>query len=407
MTTLRVLLAQAPSPDREVDWALFDATGACADSGRARPGTLPRVDRLEVVIAAAQVRIASVVLPRMAASRVTGAARFALEDQLAGPAQAPHLAVSSQAPDGRVCVTIVDGALLETIAGAHVLPTRPARIVAEPDLAAVSTGWRWCAGPNGDGFIRCSDGSAFAVDAPDGTGALPSELALALARAKHAGTAPDELLVDAPFDAALIARWQRETGVAFRRGTPWLWHRAPAAAFSAAVDLAMRPERSAPAAERAGRVRLFAPALWIAVAALALNVVATTVEWAALKLDMWRNAREWTALATGAGIDPEAAASPASARAALVRRHAELRHSHLLPAPDDALPLLARAAPALAALPQGAVKSASYADGHWTLDLVRSDAAALADVDARLRQAGVPALTATGPAGVRMRFGRS
>lgn len=407
MTTLRVLLARAPSPDREMDWALFDAAGACVDSGRARPGALPRADRLEAVIAAAQVRIASVVLPRMAASRVAGAARFALEDQLAAPAQAPHLAVSSQAPDGRVCVTIVDGALLEMIAGAHVLPDRPARIVAEPDLAPVSIGWRWCAATDGVGFVRCSDGSAYAVDAPDGTGALPSELALALAQAKHAGTAPGELLVDAPFDAARIARWQRETGVVFSQGTPWLWHRAPAAAFSAAVDLALRPERSTPTAERAGRMRLFAPALWIAVAALALHVLATSVEWAALKLDAWRNAREWTALATGVGVAPEAAATPASARAALVQRHAELRHAHLLPAPDDALPLLARAAPALAALPQGVVKSANYTDGHWTLDLVRSDAATLADVDARLRQAGVPALTATGPTGVRMRFGRS
>ena len=76
-------------------------------------------------------------------------------------------------------------------------------------------------------------------------------------------------------------------------------------------------------------------------------------------------------------------------------------------APDDALPLLARAAPALATLPAGAVKSATYADGHWTLDLALADASAVANIDARMRAAGVPVLTAPSPNGTRMRFGGS
>jgi hypothetical protein len=82
-----------------------------------------------------------------------------------------------------------------------------------------------------------------------------------------------------------------------------------------------------------------------------------------------------------------------------------LRHAQGLTAPDDALPLLARAAPALAVLPTGTVKSASFADGHWTLDLAGADAAAVGDFDARMRAAGVPALVATSAAGTRVRFG--
>jgi hypothetical protein len=74
-------------------------------------------------------------------------------------------------------------------------------------------------------------------------------------------------------------------------------------------------------------------------------------------------------------------------------------------APDDALPLLARAAPALATLPPGAVKSATFADFHWTLDLARADAAVLAELDSRLRQSDVPALTAATPASTRIRLG--
>ena len=74
-------------------------------------------------------------------------------------------------------------------------------------------------------------------------------------------------------------------------------------------------------------------------------------------------------------------------------------------APDDALPLLARAAPALRTLPAGVVKSASYADGHWTLDLARTDATAMAELDTRLKVAGVPALFAASAAGARVRLG--
>jgi hypothetical protein len=51
------------------------------------------------------------------------------------------------------------------------------------------------------------------------------------------------------------------------------------------------------------------------------------------------------------------------------------------------------------------VKSAVYADGHWTLDLARADAPAIRDFDARMRGAGLPVLAATSSTGTRMRFG--
>ncbi len=143
-----------------------------------------------------------------------------------------------------------------------------------------------------------------------------------------------------------------------------------------------------------GAARLFAPALVLAAAALVIHVAATVGEWASLRYQAWGAEREWIAIAADAGVTPDAAATPAAARVALARRYASLRHSQGLPAPDDALPLLARATPALAALPAGAVKSASYADGHWTLDLAPPDATTIADLDDRLRVAGVPALVA-------------
>jgi type II secretion system protein L len=402
MTVLRVLLTAAPAADRAEAWALFDAAGACVRTGRDLPAARPDADRVEFVLAAAQVRVARITLPPLPASRVADAARFALEDQLAGPDGTHHIAVSAQAKDGGIRVAVVSRSLLASIAGSH---AGGARIVAEPELALPTADWTWCArDSDAAGFVRRPDGSAFPVDVPPPDGALPPEMALALGQARRGGSPPSCVRVDAPFAASSLSRWQRETGVGFQSGSPWRWEAASPALFAGAIDLQPGPARVA-AAARASPARLFGPALILGAAALLIHVVATVGEWASLRYETWRAEREWAAIAAEAGVPPDAAATPAAARAALARRYAALRHAQGLPAPDDALPLLARATPALAALPGGAVKSASYADGHWTLDLTRPDAATIADVDARLRAAGVPALVATSAAGTRIRFG--
>jgi len=402
MTTLRVRFAAQPLPDRADPWALFDAAGRCVRTGTDHPAAWPAADKIEAVIAASQVRIATIRLPPMAASRVAGAAGFALEDQLAGTPAEHHLGVTGQASDGRVRAVVVARSLVAAIVAGE---RRITRIIAEPELAAPIAGWRWCAGESGSGFVRCNDGSAFPVDAPSADGALPPELALALARSERDGAAPAQLRVDAPVADAALARLQREAGVAVVRGTPWRWHTAPAASFASALDLRPATPATAAAAPRRSLGRAFAPALVLVGAALTIHVVASVGEWAGLRIDAWRSAREWTDLAVAAGVPPEAATTPQAARAALARRYALLRHAQGLAAPDDALPLLARATAALAALPPGTVKSALYADGHWTLELARADPVVVRDLDARMRAARVPMLVATSASGARVRIG--
>ena len=56
-------------------------------------------------------------------------------------------------------------------------------------------------------------------------------------------------------------------------------------------------------------------------------------------------------------------------------------------------------------LPAGSIRSATYADGHWTLDIARIDEAALREFDVRMGEAGLPVLTATTQTGTRARFG--
>jgi type II secretion system protein L len=402
MMVLRVLLTAAPAADRAEAWALFDADGRCLRTGHDLPAARPKADRVEVVLAAAQVRVARITLPPLPSSRVADAARFALEDQLAGSDGTHHVAVSAQARDGGIRVAVASRSLLASIAGRS---QGVARILAEPELALPAANWIWCArDTDAAGFVCRPDGSAFPVDAPPPDGGLPSELTLALAQARRSVSAPSCIRVDAPIAASLFSRWQRETGVDFQPGSPWRWEAAPPAAFAGAIDL-LPASPVAPAASRTGLARLFVPACTLVAAALFIHVVATVGEWTSLRYEAWRTEREWIAIAAAAGVPPDASPSPVAARTALARRYAALRHAQGLPAPDDALSLLARATPALAALPAGAVKSAAYADGHWTLDLLRPDAATIADVDARLRAAGVPALVASSATGTRIRFG--
>ncbi len=411
MTTLRILLAGADALDAPAPWALYDAAGARVDVGQGPPESWPRADTLEVVLAASQVRLASVQLPPLPPARVAAAAAFALEDQLAGPADEQWLAAAAQQPGGRVVVVVAARLLIAALrsrAADTRLPARLTRVLAEPELAPAGAAACWCVPADraaGTGFVRLPDGSAFPVDGAPPDGALPPELTLALAGAARAGTAPDALRVAAAASDAALARWGTEVGLPCVRDPPWEWHAASPAAFAGATNLLQGEMAPTPPPQPGARARAFAPALWLAAAALALHVAATLGDWAWWRVDAWRTARAWTALATAAGVPAAAAATPALARAQLARRYAEARHAQGLPAPNDALPLLARAAPALAGLPAGTLKSASYADGHWTLDLQRAEPALVRDLDARLRRAGTPAIIAATPAGARLRIG--
>jgi general secretion pathway protein L len=399
MSIFRVLLPAPPVATRADAWALFDDAGRCLQRGRDVPQAWPEADRREAVLAADLVRIVALTLPPLPASRVAAAALFALEDQLATSGEAPAIAVSAQQADGTVLASVTARSALASIAA-----LRPpfSRVIVEPALAPVRAGWTWFSSGTGGGFIRRADGSAFAVGAPPTEGALPHELAAALAQAARAGAAPPSVAVAERCDDATLAQWTRAAGLPFTRAPVWRWDAAPPEAFTQAPDLLAGEFARAAPVRTGGVARLFRPALGLAALALAIHVTATLAQWAVLKFDAWRTARAEIALAQDAQL-PDAT-TPAAALRAIARRHAELRHRAGLETPADMLPLLARAAPALAAAPPGALKSAHYAGGAWTIELGALDPTALAALDRGLRNAGVDALQAGTSAGYRMRL---
>ena len=399
MNTLRVLLSAPPSSARAEAWALYDEAGRCVERGRDVAGRWPQGARREAILAADLVRIAALNLPPMPATRLAGAAAFALEDQLATTTEPPAIAVSARLPDGSVLACVAARALI-----AAVLEWQPPfdRVTAEPALAPVHRGWTWYASGAEGGFVRRADGSAFAVGASSAPSGLPTELASALTQAARAGESPGAVGVAQSCDDVALAQWTRDAGIPFSRASPWRWDAATPDAFVAAPDFGGGEFAGAIAAAPAQIARLFRPALAIAGAAVALMIAATIVEWTWLKFDVWRTSRAIGALARDVEL-PDAGSADGAARA-IAKWHAGLRHRAGQVAPADALPLLARVAPVLSSLPSNALKSATYADGAWTIELGNVDGAALTRVDRELTGAGVTALQAKTAGGYRMRL---
>ncbi|MEO8739501.1 MAG: type II secretion system protein GspL [Casimicrobiaceae bacterium] len=403
MSTLRVLFNAPPDANREADWALFDATGRVARSGRGPRADWPQADAAEAVLAATHGRLVTLALPPLPAARALAAAKFALEDQLAGAPDESHVAVAAQAPTGALRAAIVASSWLrEFVAASTRAGMRWGRIVLESDLAlAPADGWCWCASAlDRPGFVRTADGTTIAVglaqaDAP------PGELLLALAGSRK--PRPRTVRVDvAGATPALLARWRETTGVEFIAGTPWRWTAAAPAAFTAAIDLQTGAFAVAPLAPRVDALRVLRPALWIAALAIGIHVLASVGQWLSLQWQAAQLQRDIATLASTAAPEEAASAPPATA---IARRDASVRHRAGLVAGDDLLPLLARAAPALATLPAGAIRSLRYADGHVVFELQKLDATQPARVQHELQQLGLVAIAAPNANGTRLRVG--
>ncbi|MEP7206848.1 MAG: hypothetical protein ABI920_07910 [Casimicrobiaceae bacterium] len=402
MKTLLVLLAVPWQAADVLAWRLVDSADPSASTvGRDRAAQWPIHDRLEIVIAAAVVRLVPLALPPMPAGRLAAASRFAIEDQIAGGEAGVEIAVGAR-HEGRVVVIVWPRAMLESLRERTGPLTQLARIVVEPELCDPAAPWRWCFdGPTGDGFVRPPDGGAFATSPAGADGALPAELALAL-RTAAPGIAR-EVRVEGVATADDLARWSADSGVAFVAGEPWQWHEAARRAHGTNLLHDDRGLDAAPAAPRL--VRLFAPALALLACALALHVLGMAATWISLQLELRNAANAWTALGQAAGVRDEMLTTAESSRTALARRHAALAHAQRRFVRTDALPLLARVSTVLAPLPGGTVKRAVYGDAHWTLDLSGVELAAVQRLDARFRESGLEGIVVPFNGGVRVRIG--
>ncbi|HEX8740134.1 MAG TPA: type II secretion system protein GspL [Casimicrobiaceae bacterium] len=395
---LRLLVDDRLAPGSSSPWIAVAADGRTLRHGTSPPDAWPAAERIEGVLAAEHARLMTVSLPALPRQRLDRAAAYAVEDQLATPIESSAIAASPRS-DGTTLVAVATQALIAKIAG---FTPHMVRLVPEASLAPIGRDWTWYASGAGGGFVRRADGSSFVVTAAGADGGLPAELTAALAQARRQGAAPRR--VDVAFDApaTTLARWSERSAVEFARTPGWRWQDADAHAWQDAPDFLAR--RDAAARDRATgtlpRV-LRLPLLLLAIA-LGVEIAGLAIEWATFAIERWQAASALAALAERAGVT--AAGGPESIANALARRHRGILHDAGKEAPADALPLLARAAAPLAALPRAAVTTASYADGAWTLTVAGVDASALDALVVRLRDAGIDALAVPVASGARLRL---
>jgi type II secretion system protein L len=407
-TTLRALVDAPLDAGRAYEWALFDGANRPIRSGRDRPAGWPTADRREAVIAATHGRLTTVTVPPLPPARASAAARFALEEQLADAPEDSHVAFAPQTADGSVRTAIVaDDSMRAFLASSERCGIRWDRALLESDLALPAPGsWRWCAASvTTPGFVRTDRGATIAVGPAHGD-MPPGELMLALSSAGE--KTPRSVRVDADgASTALLASAKKETRVEFLAGKAWRWSEATPAAFAGGIDLLTGNYSAAAArAQRADLAKLWRPALWIAVIAIGIQVVAGVGEWLWLRWQTSSVDRELASLARAAVPEYAAGTDPdLTPIAALMRRERDLKHRAGLAARDDFVPLLARAAPALGQLPPGAVRGLAYADGHVTLDLQKLDPVQTSRVQRELQQAGLVSIAAPTASGARLRIG--
>lgn len=395
---LRVFLPAPPRADRADRWIRVNADGRIVDRGQDVPSRWPADAAIEAVLAADQVRVIALALPPMPRERLRGAVRYALEDRIATPLDESAIAIAE--PRNGTCVVAVASAALIRETTNH--ERRFARIVSESALAPLADGWTWCASSAGDGFVRRHDGSAFAVQGIDDDGSLPAELAAALAQAKRANDAPASVHAAFAAEPSRLAQWTQASGVPFASAPAWQWDQVNEAAYASAPDFLRDAQRTEGKSASASAWRTFRPALVLAALALAIHLGGLIVQWSWLGVERWRLAGALVDTAKAAQL-PDAQSTDAAAQA-ISRQYSAARHRASQPAPADALPLLARAAPALAELPAGALRSARYAGDAWTVDLVKLDASTLSRLERRLGDAGLDALAAPASGGTRMRL---
>jgi len=389
VATLRVLLPAPPAADRADAWALVDERGKVLRQGREVPSRWPAAERREAVLSASAVRLLALDLPPLPPGRVEQAVAFALEERLATPLDASVVVAGPQSASGRIVALVASRALARAVA-AHA--PRFDRVFAEPQLAQLPPEgtWRWCVSAD-HGFVLASTGEAFAVGAPE-RGELPADLRQALEQAARGGRAPERVMACVEAGDAQRDAWTRASGVPFAAATPWRWEAGDGVPPGDLLPAFAREPVPAAAPERR---RTYAFALIALAIAGVLHVAATAGTWAWRKLELSRTQDAIAQVAREAG---------AADAADLARRHAAARHRAGATVPQDAWPRLAQAAPALAALPPGTLRTARFSGGAWTLELGAIDDATLAAFDARLRAAGLSSVSARSPSGVRVRI---
>lgn len=388
-------------PPQKCCWALSN-DGLKPVVGEGRLDELPqRAERVQLVISAAEVLITRASLPPAARRRTGSVLAFAVEEETMGEPDANQVSwlgsVEDAAGDADV-LAVVDRAGLarwrEALVAADI---RNYEVHCETLLLPWAAGEWNLAWDGREGFVRSGEFEGATTDCGDRESPpLSLRLMLDAATARNSRPGSIALHVTTPDAAPDIDAWQRGLGIAVRVAGPWNWR---TALPDAGIPLVQERQRWRGLTGVAVRLR---PALWIAVAALAIHTVLLVADWTLLTGEQRSLRRQMESRFRAAVPDAVAVVDPALQ---MRRKVAEARHAAGLPDSGDFLPMIEKVAVGVKELPAGSVRVASYEGGRLTLELLAAEEAVVRRVVARLMQSGlsvdtIPAATRAGSGAV-------
>jgi len=378
MSLLRIY-APLAAPALRHEWVLIDAD---ASSGGEGPlAELPRADRVQLVVPAAQVLIVRAQLPRAARRRAGTLLAFAVEEAIAGEPEANEVSWLGNA-EGADALAVLDKAALQRWRDAlEAAGVRAFEVHAETlMLPRASDEWTlaWC---GSEGFVRSGEFEGAATDGGDAA-SPPLLLRMMLDEAGRRGARPAAIAVHvvAPGAAPDLDLWQAALGVPLRLAGPWDWRTAPAQAGIALVQERRRWRVNAAA------LASLRPAAWIAAAALGLHGVFLLADWTRLGGEQQAVHAQMEARFRSAFPDALAVADPALQ---MRRQLAAARHRSGVADGGDFAPLIEKVALGLSELPAGSLRSVTYESVRMVLQLAGIEEPGLRRIAARLLQAGL------------------
>lgn len=398
MKTLRFLLDENFGFDHAAcAWVLVEGSSMLS-RGQGAPATWPHADTRIAIISAARARVLRLTLPDLPTPQFQAALAYAVETRVAGDPAAQYLAAGLREADGKRRVVVVERDWLRhALAALAGLGVRPQRLVAEAELPEVPPGaWWWQRAAVG-GYVLVGD-DVLPIDEAGPDLAPPAALLLTLERGS--AERPRLLVVTGaePSPEQQVS-WARSLGVVIEWRGQATWQSLPEERLLAAQSLLPDTKlgsATTPPLPPTHSLRWMAAAL---IVAAALHTAAGIADYLWLR---WRaHGIEKAALALLVEQFPEAQATN-SAFAAFGEHYARARHAAGLPAPQDALPLLARTVPALAQLGDDKLRQAHFAGGRWTLDVPALEPAQRGQLTAALAQAGFSVIQAEQAGGLRL-----
>ena len=210
----------------------------------------------------------------------------------------------------------------------------------------------------------------------------PLSLRLMLAEVQARGTGPSaiSLYTSAPDVAPDVDAWTRELGIPVSLAGTWDWRTSQADA-----GVALTQERQGWRAF-SGTLSRLRPAVWILGAALAIQAIASIVDWTVLAHEQRALRQQMESRFRAAFPDAVAVVDPPLQ---MRRKLAEARHAAGQLDSGDFLPMIQKVMAALKDLPAGALRIVSYESGRMTLEIATKDTAAIQRVTTRLLQSGL------------------